>query len=567
MKKSSRLFIVPILFFLLFQPIQVIAQTAPETADVIINPGDCKRDNNREGLRIDVSPNGTCLVYNKEFVENFKPMESIVRFGGKLKKPSLKLNACSMTKVEGTGTQKDPYTVLSVYKLISPDSNREYTLIQTLTYQVPKSYFFIDYQIIGDQTITTEDVHIFSFEDTAPGGTDNMSRGYTDGTLINLTARAQFYKPNTATYVYGLRKENDNTADASASAVNKPTCFGLSANTKNEWPAVCPEKPQEELDARKPNACVIYKSETVFTNIYYGPAGGNNSPLNSIASVNEYTKSLNGNVSTICHDNAILTHWNIGSLNPYESKNKRLMIGYGETFEEFKNVVVKDQKASLSNSSPVELSFSKSAFEIPEGDTRGSAKGISLFVKGGKLNGNQPAKIEKINTNTLTSNRLISGVNIPADDYTNGKEIEIDNLSITGNLRHQTKELGSIDLGVSTECGFLIKKGKQAHTIIKVQDDDDILVSVIGVDPNFRIQFDKKVVFNQPIRVYLEFSGDLEKDDLESIPDWYTKGYIDIPANTSSLALTPLKKKSKKNLLQGTRFLKVKVKSAKGGNP
>ena len=395
---------------------------------------------NRAGLRIDINTQnynpatgaltnnfryGTFRVYD-DYRENFSSMNTYIRFGNSVVPlthggDATLGDACTTTPVSHD-LVTDIWTIVNVFKAISPNTNRTYNVYQRITYHGGDRHFFVDYEVAGDNQNSPEDIHIYVGEDTFPGGCDNARGRVLNAAGVN----------GPAIVVAGFRNN---------------VVGGDCTTTRDGGNTVtCP------ISAKPGNTALVYKASIAGFSSYY--SGANLSKSNGGTLVNS---TLNNTNNPNCTDHGIAVHFAMGQLGARGSVSRRLMLGYGNEVADFTvdnpnagqhNIIVENQRARLDGSTPVTVSFVKNKYDVLEGDVadmtnaNSAVQGITIHVEGGNLNADVPIGLTVAAAgSTFPADRisLIPGFTIPAGDYRVGENpgptnFVINSLHIKGNL-------------------------------------------------------------------------------------------------------------------------------------
>ncbi|MFN8407591.1 MAG: hypothetical protein U0X71_08965, partial [Sphingobacteriaceae bacterium] len=493
----------------------------------------------RNGLRIDINLKntdglgnwlntgyqaGTFRVYDN-YRENYSKIQTAIRFGNSNEvinydngKTELLGDACSTTPVSGLGTNNDPFVVVNVFKVQSKSQpGRFYNVYQRISYVVPNKYFFIDFEVVADQTVPVgppEEIHLYVLEDTYPGGCDNGR-----GVVLNAAGvpvnNGGINGP--AVVVSGVRSAAD-------------VCVGFKDPTTG---ATCDGNAEA-------NAAVVYKASNTGFSSYYS---GLNPHMPSAGGVSLTNSMLTNMNNAGCSDHGVAVHFDMGHLGKAQGVSRRLMLGYGNAIADFNGVLVNDQPSSIDGSTPVSVNFVSANYTVSEGDItdttdpQTTVRGIKIHVLGGKLNAPVPILVTQtggtFSANDLSRISLISGFSIPAGDYNaNPADYEINNLRIAGNLVNEQTDLGDIKLALSGDCSTLALVNFQGNTTtdIHVQDDDDISIEFEKIQDGaeqglvpaqFRVKTHKAVTSNNAgINVTLDYTGSTAQAprDVVSLP-------------------------------------------------
>lgn len=391
-----------------------------------------------DGLKIVVNPDATFSVYRNNQTQYYpintwpdgagKGVPLVFRFsqGSTYRtNPSL-FEVCSSTPVVQQGND---WSASFSGHVTSSYSNEKFYVTINFTYTHPNNYFLVDYVVRAPMIIrSTETIHMYlSHDANILGG--RYSRGFT-----NTTATGQFVGN------YRNMDDDETSCHSSNSNAITPSVHG-------------------------------FKTKGGFRSYYTAPY----SLRNQLAS----DMKLKNTLESDCHDNGIAVEFTVGPLAASETKGVRIMYGYGNTKEEFDDVVVGDPILAVT-STPVTVNFASSQMSEREKDDSHTSENLRIMVSGGVLLEDQVCSFEVCDGGSAVEGSdysYVSEFTIPAGDYKTMQILTLDNFTIVGNTTENTDKTVCLSIKEDLSCIPLIIKGMfYPKTTFTILDDDKELI-------------------------------------------------------------------------------------------
>ncbi|MBV8255307.1 MAG: hypothetical protein JO154_22090, partial [Chitinophaga sp.] len=518
----------------LVMALMLLFSTQNASAQVIINPSG--GTNASDGLKIVVQANGDFQVFRNGRTETgvdrldagkvgIRNYFKFFNYTGGVYTDTISPTFDQITGVMGDGTTANPYEVIIFSHLDVPKGATTYRFVlrKTISYEAPKKYFHLKYNLYCTTTGATNLYPILYFTEY-PKLQDNITN-----------------------------PQDDNNRNSFASTDN-----GTSTNAK--FAGIYRSATTTAPNANNGNYSHVFR--TIDTSKFLGMSI--NYDYDREDDPNIPGQFLNGMLNT---SNPLNYYRGIGLCvlmpmtgltSTYASSGTVIRVGYDDT-QTIKNTTAYTDPMSTAHSgksTPVTVAFASAAQSQPEGDVVATASNLNLTVSGGILTAPAFVQIDvappdvgelhpAIEGTDFTINRV--GFMIPAGDYTAGKVVPVPVVTIRGNkiLEYDRR----LNLKLLASPDNMIKLGSQTTTQYTIVDDEPsdlstttpTLTVLEGNSATIHVQLPTGINASERIKVSATAINDATPnlatpglDYVDPIPD----AYIEIGANGTDLTLT-----------------------------